>query len=92
MKNFGETLSGRVEKVKWWLGIKAKKIVEEKSDDLFGALTASPEGRTGDTLFVPNSPTAEMEVVQNENPSTQYEQASENKDIWSNPEPTAMAA
>ena len=43
MRGLGETLSGRVEKIKGLLGIKAKKIVEEKSDDLFSTLTTVPE-------------------------------------------------
>jgi hypothetical protein len=69
MRNLGETLSGRVEKIKGLLGIKAKKIVEEKSDDLFSALTTVPEQQIQEQPY--------MEVVRDEGPSTPNEQTPE---------------
>ncbi len=85
-----EWLSNFVNKIKSIFG--RKKVVQEKSDDLFGALTASPEAWSNAVSFAPQYPATEMEVVHNEAYPTQNTPEQQNKDIWSDPEPTAMAA
>lgn len=91
MKSFWETLSGRVEKVRWWLGIKAKKIVEQQSKQIADVF-ASPMASVPHTVDAPQA-SVPMEVAHSPNDLLNNQSVAEHHEASSSSEwPSAMAA